>query len=460
MGYLEIVMIASAAVGALLGLMMLHFLVYAVIGIFARKIFPKADVKLKYGIIISARNEEKVIGKLIESVRKCKYPQELIDIFVVAHNCTDATAEVSRNAGAIVYEYDNPEERTVGYAYRHLFRMIECDYGTENYDGFLILNADNVVTENYLEKMNDAFVACGKKCVITSYRNSKNFGENAMSCLYGFFFVAACRLESRGRTVCGCSTRVSGTGYLMPSSTVKDGVWDYVTLTEDWEFSADQITQRHKIVYCDEAMFYDEQPTTFKIMWRQRMRWGKGHMDVFFTRFKKLFVSIFKRAPLLEEQTDRPHPEQGKAKKKRKRERGWFMSSYNMALEVMPLGVISVVLWLVQVILIALSPAFGYDAASVWRMWGIVTGICMVASYVVTVLSAVLLFALEHKRIGKVRFFTLLLAFLTWPFFLILAVVIDVLVLFVKKIEWKPIPHRYNKDEPAATTETTEDRIP
>ena len=76
--------------------------------------------------------------------------------------------------------------------------MIECDYGTENYDGFLILNADNVVTENYLEKMNDAFVACGKKCVITSYRNSKNFGENAMSCLYGFFFVAACRLESAG----------------------------------------------------------------------------------------------------------------------------------------------------------------------------------------------------------------------------------------------------------------------
>ena len=63
MGYLEIVMIASAAVGALLGLMMLHFLVYAVIGIFAKKIFPKADVKLKYGIIISARNEEKVIGK-------------------------------------------------------------------------------------------------------------------------------------------------------------------------------------------------------------------------------------------------------------------------------------------------------------------------------------------------------------------------------------------------------------
>lgn len=433
MGYLEIVMIVCGAVGALIGLMMLHFLVYAVIGIFKKKRFPKTDERLKYGVIISARNEEKVIGKLIESVRNCRYPQELIDIFVVAHNCTDATAEICRNAGAIVYEYDNPEERTVGYAYRHLFKMIECDYGTDSYDGFFIFNADNILTEDYFEKMNDAFVACGKKKVITSYRNSKNFGENAMSCLYGIFFIAMCRFEARGRTVCGCSTRVSGTGYIIPSSAVKGGVWEYVSLTEDWEFSADQITQRNKIVYCDDAMFYDEQPTTFKVMMRQRLRWGKGHMDVFFTRFKKLFKSIFSR-------------------KKDKSEEGNFMSSYNMALEIMPLGVISIVLWLIQIALIAISPLFGYDPAYVWIRWGIITGIVIGASYVLTVISAVLLYALEHKRIGKIKLFTKLAAFILWPFFLIIAVGIDVAVLFIKKLEWKPIPHSYNKEEPITET--------
>ncbi len=428
MGYLEIAMIISGSLGAILGLMLLHFIIYALVGVFAHKKYPATEERLKYGIIISARNEEKVIGKLIESIRKCRYPQDKIDVFVVAHNCTDATAEVSRKAGAIVYEYNNPDERTLGYAYRHLFGRIKEDYGTENYDGFLVLNADNILTENYIEKMNDAFVACGKKKVITSYRNSKNFSENTMSCLYGIFFLAMCRYESRGRTVCGCSTRISGTGYLMPSEFVANG-WEYVTLTEDWEFSADQVTHRNKIVYCDEAMFYDEQPTTFKIMMRQRMRWGKGHMDVFFTRFKQLVRSIFTR-------------------KKNKDEEGNFMSAYNMAVEIMPLGVISVALWILQLVLIAFCPLFGYDPAAVWSMYFTIFGISLGTSYVITVFSAILLFILEHKRIGKVGFFTALSAFLLWPLFLLVTVFIDIAVLFIKKLEWKPIPHSYNKEEP------------
>ena len=429
MGYLEIAMIVCGVIGGLFALMLLHFLVFTIIGIFAKKTFPKTDERLRYGVIISARNEEKVIGKLIESVRKCRYPQELIDIFCIAHNCTDATADVCRKAGAIVYEYNNPNECTLGYAYKHLFGRITEDYDIDSYDGFLVLNADNILTESYLEKMNDAFVACGRSKVITSFRNSKNFGENAMSCMYGFFFAMSCRFEQRGRTLCGCSTRISGTGYLMPKDIVKNG-WEYVTLTEDWEFSADQITQRHKIVYCDEAMFYDEQPTTMRIMMRQRTRWGKGHMDVFFTRFKQLFKSIFRR-------------------KKSKDEEGNFMSSYNMAVEVMPLGVISVALLIIQLVLIALSPLFGYDPATVWLRYLIFAGISVGASYIVTVFSAVLLFLLERKRIGKIKASVLIPAFLLWPFFLVVAVFIDIAVLFIKKLEWKPIPHSYNQEEPA-----------
>ena len=70
----------------------------------------------KYAVLISARNEEKVIGNLIETIQEQDYPKNLIKIFVVADNCTDATAKVSREAGAIVYERFNQLQVGKGYA--------------------------------------------------------------------------------------------------------------------------------------------------------------------------------------------------------------------------------------------------------------------------------------------------------------------------------------------------------
>lgn len=437
MDYLEIVTIICAVLNGIFGLALLHFGVFSLVGIFKRKTFPETQEKLRYGVIIPARNEERVIERLIQSLRAMNYPQDKIDIFVVAHNCNDRTAELARREGAIVYEYNNENERTMGYAFRYLFDRIREDYGTERYDAFLMTNADNIFTENFLSKMNDAFVANGRRYVITSVRNSKNFNQNYMSCLYGLFFLAMCRMEARGRTYCGCSTRIAGTGYVFNSEIVKNG-WEYVSLTEDWEFSADQISKGNKIFYCDEAEFFDEQPTTLKIMWRQRMRWAKGHMDVFFTRFTKVFRSIFTS------KKRNGNPNKG--------------SAYDIGVSIMPLGVIAVSIALLQIILLAFTPLFGYDAAAVWSRWGVVTGISLGIAYIATMLSAVILYFIERKRIGKVGFFKLSAAFLLWPFFLAIAIVMDVAALFIKKLEWKPIPHSYNIEKTKGCSEKTKKR--
>lgn len=420
MGYLGIVICVFFALGCVFGLMLIHYVIFTLAGLFKKKTFPPAEEKLKYGIIISARNEEAVIADLINSIHATDYPRDKLQIFLVAHNCDDKTAEIARNLGATVYEYNNPAERTVGYAYKYLADRINEDWGSENYDGFFVINADNTVTENYFTKMNDAFVANGRKHVITSYRNSKNFGSNYMSCLYGVYFISACRLESRGRTALGCSTRVSGTGYLFNSEFLKDG-WEYVTLTEDWEFTADRVARGTKIIYCDDAEFFDEQPTTLPIMWRQRLRWARGHMIVFFTRFKALIKALFT-----------PKSKGGPQSK---------FSVYDAAASIMPLGVISVLLMTAQLICISLCPLFGYDAGKVWAWYGIFSAAGFVLSYLITFLTGVLLFILERKRIPKAGGGTMFAALLLWPFFLLLNVILDVIALFKRNLEWKTIPH-------------------
>ena len=68
------------------------------------KKYPPAKTQHRFGIIIPARNEEEVIGDTVRKLLQQNYPRELYDIFVVAHNCTDKTAERAREAGAVVYE--------------------------------------------------------------------------------------------------------------------------------------------------------------------------------------------------------------------------------------------------------------------------------------------------------------------------------------------------------------------
>ena len=80
---------------------------------------PKEHVAKKnhrFAVVVSARNESAVIGDLIHSIKVQNYPAELIDVFVIADNCTDNTAQVARDAGAIVFPRHNTEQ--VGKAMR------------------------------------------------------------------------------------------------------------------------------------------------------------------------------------------------------------------------------------------------------------------------------------------------------------------------------------------------------
>ena len=71
---------------------------YAIIGVLKKSKNFKKEVKNRYAVIISARNERVVIGQLLQSIKNQNYPSQLIDIFVVADNCSDDTAQIAREA--------------------------------------------------------------------------------------------------------------------------------------------------------------------------------------------------------------------------------------------------------------------------------------------------------------------------------------------------------------------------
>ncbi|MDR3225493.1 MAG: glycosyltransferase family 2 protein, partial [Clostridiales Family XIII bacterium] len=129
--------------------------------------FPEAAPG-RYAIMICARNEEAVIGQLIDTIQEQEYPQELIDIHIIADNCTDRTADVARAKGAFVVERQNKELVGKGYALECLIDSITKD-GTEwAYDGYFVIDADNLLEKHFVAEMNNAMK--GGCRVVTAYR--------------------------------------------------------------------------------------------------------------------------------------------------------------------------------------------------------------------------------------------------------------------------------------------------
>ena len=122
-----------------------------------RKARPHGPAKdNRYAVLICARNEQRVIGDLIASLRGQTYSQSLLSIFVLADNCTDDTAMVARVAGANVYERFNQVQVGKGYALQELLEHLEQDY-PQGFDGYFVFDADNILAPNYVEAMNRTF---------------------------------------------------------------------------------------------------------------------------------------------------------------------------------------------------------------------------------------------------------------------------------------------------------------
>ncbi len=466
MNVLLTVIAIITGISAAIGVFYTYRTVFGVVGFFTTRRFKKAKKLHKYAFLIAARNEEKVIANLVQSIRKQDYPAELIEVFVVAHNCTDDTARVAREASAVCYECNAPDKRTKGFALQHLVECIRKDYGIEAFDGYLIFDADNLLKRDYIRHMNDSFDA-GEK-VITSYRNIKNFDSNWIAASYGIHWLRTIRFENRARSVFRLATRVQGTGYLFAAELIKDG-WKYTGLTEDRAFCADAVARGYKISYNNNAEFYDEQPVDLKIALRQRLRWAKGNLHVFCQTGGKLFGHVF-----YSEKTsvDRLGGNDGGF---------WRRLLAHVHIRVMSLDMLTVVyprslLILIKnitVLLLRMAIVFigGYayvtsdlapsqlrnilaffdktitvgNVAQALAMLVAFFAINVIIKAISNVATAAYVFIMERKHIAYIPWYRKLWFCVMFPWFDIIGSLSFLVALF-KKVEWKVIPHSHNVD--------------
>ena len=392
----------------------LVYLMYGIISLKKPWIFI-AGQEHRYAVMISARNEEEVIGELIASLKAQNYPKDKLDIYVVADNCTDRTADAAREAGAIVYERFDQVHKGKGFALGYLLHELRADVGESGYDGFFVFDADNIVDENFVAEMNKVFDT-GDYAALTSYRNSKNFADNWISAGYGLWFMRETRFLNFPRMLLGTNCAISGTGFLISAGVVKEnGGWPYHLLTEDIEFSANCALKGQRIGYCETAILYDEQPTTFQQSWDQRLRWSKGFYQVDFKYGLDLVKGCF---------TNRANK----------------FSCYDMLMTVAPGMLLTLVM--IAMNLILLVTAFTEPDYIARRVFHEATGALLSAGvmfYISLFTFGLATTITEWRKIRAAAWQKILYTF-TFPLFQFTYVPIA-LVALVTKVEWRPIKH-------------------
>lgn len=380
--------------------------------------YPETDQNKRYAVLIAARNESKVLPELLKSILGQTYPQDKIHTYVIADNCTDNTAEIARSLGATVYERQNKALVGKGYALEFLLdhiRREDENLGFHAYDGYFVIDADNVLRADYIAEMDKTFSAGYR--VVTSYRNSKNYGKNWVSAGYALWFLREARHLNNPRSILRASAAVSGTGFLVSHEIIeRNGGWRHFLLTEDIEFTVDCVLHGDKVGYCHRAELFDEQPETFRQSWKQRKRWAKGYFQV----FRHYGGGLFKKSLMLR----------------------W--SCFDMSMNIMPAFILSTV---------QLFSVFGLFIANliVYKSVSLTLLNCFLAffEYGYGILFIMGLFTLisEWRHIHCNKFKAVLL-FLTFPVFMMTYIPVSIAALF-SHVEWVPIAHKYNVDATA-----------
>ena len=409
---LEFIWTFNSSVFILFTLLYIHQIIYTVVSLLAKpKRLTDTDRTKKYAFVIAARNESSVIGGLLDSIKEQSYPAELISSIVIADNCTDDTAIIAQMHGAKVYQRINKSKIGKGFALDFAFRRMMSDGTLKNYDGFFIIDADNLLHRDFVLEMDKGF--SDGYSVVTGYRNSKNFGDSWITMGYSTWFLRESEYLNKPRMIIGTNCMVSGTGYLVSRDIIEEnGGWNCFLLTEDIEFNAKCILEGRKTGYCHDAIFYDEQPKGFKASWDQRMRWMRGTYQVLWHYGLKLLGNMCV---------------------------GRILPKFDMLMTMVPAIFFTLASVLVNITCFVLAALKIFTDIGVMGVTVKSVLLTLINFYLAFLGLGALSVVTERKRI-KAKWYEKILSVFVFPLFIFTYIPISVCALF-KPVKWTPVKH-------------------
>lgn len=245
---------------------------------------PITALAAKIAVIIPAYNEEIGIQRTIQSLKSC---QGLFEIIVIADNCTDLTASKARECNVRVLVRSDTQNQGKDHALHYAFDILL----KEDFDYFLIVDADTVVSNNLITEIQKE-AAKGADAIQVFY-GVLNAEHSLRLRLMKISYLAINYIRPLGRQFWGFSAGIFGNGVAFSRSTLERMPFVLDSIVEDLLYHLMLVKDRKKVRYLSNARVLAEMPLNTKAMANQRLRWEGGRLKVAFQEILGLLKSLF-----------------------------------------------------------------------------------------------------------------------------------------------------------------------
>jgi cellulose synthase/poly-beta-1,6-N-acetylglucosamine synthase-like glycosyltransferase len=230
----------------------------------------------RFALLVPAHNEEPLLGELLRSLNALDYPRDRYRVFVVADNCTDATAAIARAHGAVVYERADSERRGKGHALQWLLEQVAAR--GEEHDAFVIFDADSLVAPDFLQAM-AAELARGREALQGHY-SVRNPAEGTGAALRFAAYALVNFLRPLGKNALGCATGLKGNGMCFSARVIARHGWSAHSLAEDAEYGVKLLLDQVPVHFVPGARVWAQMPPAVRQSESQNLRWEAGRLLV------------------------------------------------------------------------------------------------------------------------------------------------------------------------------------
>jgi cellulose synthase/poly-beta-1,6-N-acetylglucosamine synthase-like glycosyltransferase len=276
----------QVAVFVFLAIPTLYLFIFAFAGLFYRQA-PVSGIPglRKIAVLIPGYKEDTVIVEVARDATNQDYPQELMDVVVIADSFQPATLEQLHRLPVKILEVEF-EKSTKSKAINAAFERLPDDY-----DIVVILDADNLMEHDFLKKINAAFEP--GTMAVQGHRTAKN-QDSSLALLDAISEEINNNIFRKGHQVLGLSSAIIGSGMafrygyfkkLMSTVTAVGGF--------DKEIELKMLKEGHRIAYLDDAIVYDEKVQKAESFSNQRRRWLSAQLIYFRKAIGYALSSLF-----------------------------------------------------------------------------------------------------------------------------------------------------------------------
>jgi len=230
-----------------------------------------------FSIVVPVKNEEKVIGRLLDALSKLNYPADKMEIIIVEDGSADRTLDICIrhtkedhiNVKILRKPFSNGKPSALNYG-------VKCAKG----EIVGIFDADSVPTHDVLLNVCKYFEDL-KVAAVQGRTLSINSEENMLTKFISFEDTVWCEAYLRGKDALNLFVHLKGSCQFIRRDVLeKLNGFDERALSEDIEFSARLTEKGYKISYASDVRSWQESPADLKQLFKQRTRWFRGHMEV------------------------------------------------------------------------------------------------------------------------------------------------------------------------------------